>query len=237
MAGDCKMTVLELIKVSLRAIGAIASSQTPSSNASSDALEALNLLLGEWHNNGLIAFPDIQTFNAVAGTKVYTIGTSMTWNGRCPLRIISAYSTIDDIDSPIKVISESEYMEISEKDESGIPSMLFFSPSGSTGTVYLYGNPDQNCTITILSNKPFTAYTDMSTTILLPDGYLSALKYALAVEIAPEYEAIPSDWLLKRANETLSAIKKTNLKRPVPMKFNTPFSGSGTYNIETDTFS
>ncbi|MDD5060914.1 MAG: hypothetical protein PHN44_01340 [Candidatus Marinimicrobia bacterium] len=231
------MTVLELIKGSLRLIGAIASSETPTANAQTDALESLNLLLGELHNDGLVALTESQTFNVASGTQTYTIGPAMTWVGNKPLKVIAAFLTLDSVDYPLAVIGENQYMEISDKTAEERPRFLYYCPSNSTGTVYLVGKPEQAYTITILSLKAFTAMM-VGATIDLPDGYLTFLKYALAVEIAPEYESIPSEWIIRQRNEKLAAIKRTNLKKPKPMQFDGIFAGgNGFYNAATDTWS
>lgn len=233
------MTVLDLIKSSLRAIGVIASGEDPTSEESSDALEALNMLLEEWHSSELIALKQMQTFNVAASTKSYTIGSGMTWNGSTPKRVLSAYVTLSGIDYPVDIIGESEYMGIPEKTLEGRPFRLFFLPSGSTGTIYLYYQPDQAYTLTMLHSKAFTPYTSLTANITLPNGYNSALKYNLAAEISTEYKVDPLAMQLvtKRASETLAALKKSNLKKVGPMQFEGIFNKTGTYNIETDTFS
>lgn len=232
------MTVLDLIKASLRLIGALAANSTPNAEAERDGREALNLLLGEWRNRGLLTINERQTFNVVASTYSYTIGTGLTWNGRAPLKVLSAYLRIDTTDYPLDIIGESEYMEIEDKAVVARPSKLHYAPSADTGTIYLYGSPDVNCTITIL-NPIVTNYTSGSTTISLPSGYLQALKYALAVELIPEYDNIDPTLLqliIRRANETMSAVKSSNLKKSKPIQFDTPFNGIGYYNPDSDTW-
>lgn len=232
------MTVLELIKAAMRVIGATSPMQEPTAEESTDAREALNLILGEWQNDNLLALKQLQAFNVVASTKSYTIGTGMTWNGSTPLKVLSAYLTSDSVDYPVDIIGEVEYMEIYDKSLEGRPFKLFYLPSGTTGTVYLWYQPDSSYTLTMLIQKVFTTYTSLSTTIALPNGYLSALKYALAVEIAPEYKIDPSvmQLVIKRAGETLAAIKKTNLVKVAPMQFDRVFSTNNNYNILSDTF-
>jgi hypothetical protein len=232
------MTVLELANAILRKSGSIASGETLRAEALRDCIESINLLLEEWHNDGIIALSQSQTFNVVSGTQSYTIGPAMTWAGSKPLKIIAAYLTINTIDYPLSIISENEYMGVADKTVSETPTLLYYVPSESTGTVNLVGKPDQNCTITILSNKAFTAYTAGSETVTLPDGYKSALVYNVALEVWHEYEkSDPPVLLVKRAQETLTAIKRTNLKKPAPMQLEGPFLSNGTYNFDSDTFS
>lgn len=233
------MTVLDLIKAALRLIGAIASSETPTAGQAQDAREALNLLLTEWHNDPLIALTEQQTFNVSSGTYSYTIGSGQTWNGNKPLKILSAYITDNGSDTPLRVINEVEYMGINDKDASGQPDYLFYDEGNTTGVVYLWPAPNDTFTCTILSQAAFTSYTSNSTTISLPNGYLQALKYNLAIEIAPEYEAQPSQWLVKRAMDTLAAIKRTNLKKTSRMRFDRALSttrNTGHFDYRTYNF-
>jgi len=232
------MTVLDLIKSILRKIGVLAAAETPNSNTANDVLQSINLLLQEWDNEGLLALTERQTFNVTSGTQTYTIGPGMTWVGNKPLKIISAYITLDSIDYPLEIIGESEYMKISDKTVEEMPSLLYYQFSNSTGTVYLIGKPDQAYTITILSLKAFTEYSSLTTTISLPKGYQNALLFNVALDTWPEYsKQDPPQWLVRRANETLARIKKTNLKKAMPMQFDGIFLGSGgNYDIESDTF-
>jgi hypothetical protein len=234
------MTVLELANAILRKSGSIASGETLRAEALKDCIESINLLLEEWHNIGLIALPQKQTFNVVANIASYTIGPAMTWAGSKPLKITAAHLTLDDVDYPLSIIGDNEYMSITEKAVEETPTVLYYLPSESTGTVYLVGVPDQSYTITILSNKTFTAYSEsnVSATVSLPDGYKSALIYNSALEIWHEYEkSDPPMLLVKRAKETLEAIRRTNLKKAAPMQLDGPFCGDGSYSFETDSFS
>lgn len=229
------MTVLDLIKSSLRLIGALAANSTPNAEAIRDGIEALNLLLGELRNRGLLTINERQTFNVVASTYSYAIGAGLTWNGRTPLKVLSAYLRINTTDYPLDVIGESEYMEIEDKALVARPSKLYYAPSADTGTIYLHGSPDVNCTITIL-NPILTSYTSGSTTISLPSGELQMLKYALGLELAPEYGSIDPillQLIMRRANETMAAVKSSNLKKSKPIQFDTPFSGSGNFNADS----
>jgi len=233
------MTVLELANAILRKSGSIASGQELRPEAMRDCIESINLLLEEWHNNGLIALSQKQVFNVVASTASYAIGPAMVWAGNKPLKITAAHLTLDDVNYPLSIIGDNEYMGIADKTVVETPTLLHYVPGESTGTVYLVGVPDQNYTITILSNKPFTTYTTTtgSETVTLPDGYKSALIYNVALEVWHEYEkSDPPTLLVKRVQETLAAIKRTNLKKAAPMQLDGLFCGGGNYNFETDSF-
>ena len=229
------MTVLELITAAYRKFGAIGAGETLSSGMSQDGLEALNLLLEEWENDGTITLTEQQTFNVTASTYSYSIGDSETWDGNKPLRILEAYVTISSYDYPLTEIYEKEYMRISDKDVEAYPTSFCYVPAESTGTVYLYPSPSTNGTITMLNNKAFTQYTELTTTVDLPNGYKPALIWNLSAELYPEFEQKDTPaWLLSRAEKTLNAIKTTNTRRPIPLKFDPILTGGRSrFNINT----
>ena len=47
--------------------------------------------------------------------------------------------------------------------------------------------PDAALTITLVHDEAFTALASVSTSLSFPPGYERALRYALAVELAPEF--------------------------------------------------
>lgn len=231
------MTVNELIKASLRLLGRFASGETPDDDTLKDCREALNLLLDDMQHESLFSLTETQNFTVSSGTLLYTIGPSQTWNGNKPLNIISAFlRDSSGYDTELSIIGEVEYLKITDKDVNSRPNMLLYVPGNTTGTVYLYPEPDAAYTIYLLSQAAFTQYTSGSTTISLPAGYKSYLKYQLAVEIAPEFEMTPSPWILKQAERKLEKIMSTNIKDPEPMGFDPIFTGSVEYNIQTDSF-
>lgn len=232
------MTVLDLIKSSLRLIGVIASGETPDGSMTSDALQALNLLLNSWQNEGLISLTEEQAFTATSGNMSYVIGSSQTWNGNKPLSIITA--KIRDSagnDYPLKQISYNDFLRIFSKSDSGRPYTFAYVPAESTGTIYLHFTPDTTYTVTLLSQKALTEYTValLSSIIDLPAGYLAALKYNLAVELSPEYSTTISQLIIAKADDYLVKLKRTNLKKPSRISYDPIFSKKQNYDVITDT--
>jgi hypothetical protein len=241
------MTVLKLIKASLRVIGAIGEGETPTGAAGEDARQALNLLLQEWYNNEIIAFTVQATHNTVAGQRSYGIGPGQEWFGDKPLKVNAAYVGNDDVDKRLQIIGEKEYMNIEAKTQQAKPQVLYYRPhdlsaviSGfqfDCGRVYLYPTPDTVYPVTIMFPKSFYSYESNAQAIDLDAGYITALKYALAVEVAPEYGREPSAWVLKRAAETLVEIKKRKRTIPQPVKIDGVLTGNaGRFNIYSGTY-
>lgn len=224
------MTVLDLIKSSLRLISAIASGETPDAAMTDDARVSLNTLLNSWQNEGLLSLLEEQSFAVVAGTASYVIGDTQAWDGNKPLKILNANLT-DSVGNTysLKQISYLDYTDAFDKTYRSIPCEFAYLPGADTGAVYLYPTPVSNYTIKIVSQKAFTEYetADLSSDIVLPSGYLSALKYNLAVELMPEYGIDVNPMVVEKARETLVPIKRTNRKKARLLKYEAFTRGSG----------
>jgi hypothetical protein len=231
------MTVLDLIKLSLLDLGVLGEGETPSNAMANHAMTILNLLLGEWDNDPHITYTEQQSFSVVSGTASYVIGSGQTWDGNKPLTIDKAYiRDTDGYDYTLQIIGEKEYMELHDKDLSTRPTKLYYKPSNSTGTVYLYGVPEASYTIYILGPLSFTEYDDTTTTITLPKGYLQALRYNLDVELSHSYGINISRLIVSKASSALGLIKATNRPKPRTIKTDNQFTGNGHYDINTSTF-
>ncbi len=220
------MKVIDLCNAALRLIGVVDPNDTPPANIINTTIEALNLLLQEWHNKNLLSFTEQQEFNTTYGITSYAIGYGYEWDGYTPLDIIHA--VINDV--PLTIINENEYMNLPDKNTLGKPYFLWYkkyeltnySTLKNMGRVFLYPSPDGIYTVKLCSLLPFTEYTlEMATQtdIDLPDGYLTALKFNLAADIAPEFGKQPEPFILKRATETLNALKTHKLKLPMPIEY------------------
>lgn len=205
-------TALDLIKGAMRLIGAIESGETPSSEETSDGLSALNAMMDAWSIERLMVYQILQeNFTLSAGTASYTIGSGGTWNTTRPTRIDSAFiRDSSGQDYPIEIITKEQYDAIWLKTTQSLPEQLFYDPAYPLGTVYWYCVPDASYTAYINSWKQLQSFAGLTTVLALPPGYERAIKYNLALEIAPEYNRMPSAVLAQIANESKAAIKSMN---------------------------
>ena len=66
---------LDIIKRSLRRIGALSGGETPDSTQVTDAFDVLNEMLDQWSNNHLLVFTQQETIQELTGGQyIYTIG-------------------------------------------------------------------------------------------------------------------------------------------------------------------
>ena len=102
--------------------------------------------------------------------------------------------TINDIDYPLDILTDSQYAAEPNKTlQASMPTGIYYDPSYPDGRVYVVPVPDTALTITLVHDEAFTALASVSTSLSFPPGYERALRYALAVELAPEFGKTVSD--------------------------------------------
>lgn len=210
------MTASDLIKASLRLINAIASGETPTNAEMQDCLSALNIMLNSWSAERLnIHVLTKENFSLANGTAEYTIGSSGTFNTARPQRIEGAYIALSGTNYPLQIVDRERFRDISAPATTGQPTMLYYNPEYPLGKVQVYPTPDSAYTLHLDSWKPFTTLALLTTAVSFPPEYEKALKYNLAVEIAPEFIRgnIPAD-IRDIAARSLSTLKRFNATSP-----------------------
>jgi hypothetical protein len=209
-------TAADIIKRSLRDIGALAAGETPSSAEESDALESLNELLEHWSNDGFLVYKEERdSFTLVVGQQQYTIGTGGDIAITRPQEIVEA-STIQAGNSTeinIRIINQQEWARVPLKSTgSTIPQYIYVNYSYPLMTIDVWPEPSAASELILYSRKPLTAFANAAATVSLPQGYLRALRKNLAVDLSPEYGKTPSQILMKAADDSLSSIRRVNTK-------------------------
>jgi hypothetical protein len=224
-------TARNLITGALRLIGVLMKSEAPSDDEAADALSALNGMLGTWSNESLLAFSKgLKSFPLTAGVSTYTIGTGATFNTSRPTVIKQAYIMYDGFDHPIDLISEEEYNEFSDKTQrSDYPNRLAYVRDYPNATIKLYPVPDRSSTLFLFMEQPLTEISSLDDEISLPPGWERALRYNLAIELAPEYDQMPSQLIMMTATTSKRALKVTTSREPETER------KSWRYNIYDDT--
>jgi len=216
-------TVLDLVKRSLRLIGAIAPGENPTTAEGTDALEALNNMLGSWSIEGLaILKVTRETFDLVAGTASYTMGPSQDFDTTRPVHIVAA-GVIENpaasttVEYPVEVIRDpNEWARIRTKEtQSTFPSHLYYEVDPTIVTIYLWYVPvSATPDLVIYSEKSLAAYTATSDAVSLAPGYARAIAYNLAIDLAPEYGKEVPAAVIARAIEAKATLETHNLKIP-----------------------
>lgn len=208
------MTVRDLINGALRLIGVSSQGQTLSASETTEALFALNDLVESWSTEGFIVFNNSkESFTLTPGKAKYTIGPdpSNDFVTEIPLLIENASVLSLGSETNLRLIGSDEYAQIVNKEiQSAYPSSLYFNRNSPSAEITLWPVPNEAKELVLYSQKKLSSFSSINQTIAMPPGYTRALRYNLAVEIAPEYNKEPSNTILTNAAESKTIISRMN---------------------------
>ena len=222
-------TVLDIITRSMLVAGIITKAETPSSDEATDAMEALNGILGSWSNDSnFIVSRTVESF-PLTGAASYTIGTGGNFNTTRPIDIASVYLRSGSVDYPALSRTDEDFGAIPQKDISSRPIYYNYTNSFPLGVIKVYPVGDASYTIFIISEKPFAEFTALTDVVNFQPGVKRALVYNLAMELAPEYGVDVPASVADIARKSIMFINKAVIKnRPLDAH-----AKSGTNNIYT----
>ena len=205
----------DIIKRSLRLIGAIAGGETPSSTEQADALEALNAMLDSWRTESLAVYALRDETLSLTGAASYTIGSGGNLNTTRPVKIESAYERASDTDYPVKIASAAAWYALASKSTSStnVAEWLYYEPAYPLGTLYLYPKPTTGV-LHLVTWVPLTSYA-ASDSVALPPGYQDAITYHLALRLAPEFGRPVTPELAALAKAAKDNIQRVNFRPPL----------------------
>ena len=224
------MNGTSLINGALRLTGVVAQGEATGTSDATLGLEALNMMIGSWFSNGVsVPYTVTESLTLTASTASYTIGTGATLDTTYPEKILSILVRDSNDDYPLTHINQKEYWEyISSKTVESMPSHFFYDALNVTGKLYFYPTPDEAYTIYLISEKNLAVITDPALTIAIPRVYEEAMKFNLAVRLAPEYGVEPQGSIVAMAMQSYKAMIRSNLlKRPVGSVSTNGCSGAG----------
>jgi hypothetical protein len=226
------MIVLDLIKGSLRLIGALSTGETPEAPESNEAMQLLNELLETLSIGTLSTWSQpTQTFTLVPSQQTYTIGPAANFNTVKPERIIDAYVTDAGISYPVAIVSQEYFDAISYKAQpSPYPCYLVYQGTPTAGNIILWPSPNKAVTLTINCTTLFTPFATLSDTVLWPNGYTRMIRYLLAKDLASEYGIELSREFADSMNDAVAAVKRLNNKTNTPICYDQTLTGNHSYN-------
>lgn len=233
------MTGRDLISGALRLLGVLASGESPSASEATDGLSSLNDMLDSLSTERLMIPNTVrEVFPLVGGQQSYTMGPAGNFNTTRPIRIESALIQVPNgastLELPLKILTEDEYASLILKQlQSTYPQFIYSEGTFPLETISLWPVSQAANNLVLYSQKQLTDVTDLSATIVLPPGYNRALRYLLAVELAPEYGKQIPEAVAVVALESKSNIKRLNSKPKYLQVDNALRSRSSMFNIFT----
>lgn len=218
------MTVRDLITGSLRLLGVLASGEQPTAAEAIDSLASLNSMLDSWNIEKLMCFAVLpQSFPLVAGKLGYTMGPGGDWDTEWPARVENVKLLYNTGTNPemvldIAIINRDQYLSfIVPGTTSTIPMWVYIDDGFPLKTFYFYTVPSIVNSVDIFCWSQITAFTDLNQDISFPPGYERAIRSNLALELAPEFSATPSQIVIAMAQTSKANIKSFNM-RPLYMQ-------------------
>lgn len=217
------MTANNLIERTLKTIGVLASGETPAASDAADAFTILNSMVDSWGTQRLTVYTTARTaFNLSASTQDYTIGTGGTFNIVRPVWIVAA-SIIPDrsaassekIELPISAaLNTTQWQQVAIKGTtSTYPTEFYYDKAWTAGlsTISVWPVPNTSSSQLVLyTPTALVQFADRTTDYTFPPGYEEALRYQLAMRLAPEFGRQISPEVHALAQDTFGNIKRVN---------------------------
>lgn len=209
-------TALDIIKRSMRLIGALGGGETPTADEATDGMTALNAMLDMWDIQRLAVYQIQQeAFTWASGNASRTIGSGGDFNATNPTRVESAVQTVNSIDYPINILKQEQYRNLPDKTtQTDLITHIWHEYAPTLSTLYAYPVPSANAAVKLRTWKQLQSFAALTDVLTLPKGYEDAITYNLAVQLAPEYQrAIPTQ-VGMYAMSSLRVLKTHNLEVP-----------------------
>lgn len=214
-------TATDVITGAMRLLGVLASGEALAAAEGADALQALGELCETLSTERLLSGSRARTVTAlVAARASYTIGTGQQIALAWPNLIEAAgVLTSDGREIPIRILTDDEYARYEYKALAGsYPTSIYFDHAYASGVGNVSVFPvtaDAGYSLVLYTPCEFSAFADLTTEYDLPKGVTRMLRYRLAVELAPEYDAPADERIERRANDATAAVKRANYREEV----------------------
>ncbi len=204
------MTALQVITASYRKVGKI----NPTTQEKADGLEDLQNMLSSWSAEGLMVPNNVtETLTLTTGQAIYTIGEDGTpdFDTVRPVRLISAFFRISNIDYPIDVnMSNEEYSRVSAKNLELIPSRIYYDPQYPNAKLKFDYEAQSALSMHLTSEKILTNPTATTTTFSIPLEYNEAMVYNLAIRLTPDNNTKIHPAVVVIADRSMQTIENLN---------------------------
>lgn len=232
-------TALALITRALKTIGKLGLGESLDGTLAHDSLLTLNEMLDHWRTQDFLIYQLTRVEHPVtANDGTYTIGVGADIDTPRPNEIYAAAMfdpLAPHVERKLHVLDEREYAGRPWKTQTAnVSTAVFYDPVLTLphGTLHLLPiTTPGGSTLVLYLLSGLTEFPDLTTPVELPHGYLKALRYNLALELAPDHGVEPPRHVYVQAQQALADIKRRNIRhRPLT----NDLVRSGSYNIYTD---
>lgn len=230
-----RVNTRNLIYDAYRTLGVLRSGQQTSDDAMDDALRTLNDMVDAWHLERLMIYSIEPTDYILTGLGSYTLGPPDGTLGLVrPQRIEGAAVNSTGYActmTPILTLEEYRRKEYGVYIDSAYPkSNVYLSPIPASGTL-----------LTLYAWVPFSSFATVDSVVDFPSGYARALRWNLALELAPmariavKIPDVMYQNIQAQAIESKAWVKSFNSRSAMP-EMTSPFACGTYYDICSDTY-
>ena len=212
-------TAINLLEGAMSILRVLSPDTVLTDGEKADGLAALNEMLDSWSLSPLNLYKetseDVVTV-AKSGNAPHTWGLGGNWNTARPVGVDAVTFKISTtLDKPIKLIGWDDYAAIRIKSLNvNYPQYAYISLGYPLAQVYLYPVPSAGLTLTLWSRKPLATFNALTDPVSLPPGTVRAIKFNLAVTMAPMFQQSVDATTLKIAQTSLQQLQRANLRIP-----------------------
>lgn len=234
----------DILYPAMRLIRLIRQGHGPQTEIITEALAALNALIDSW-NTERLTIPAVlrNVFTLTASQQSYTIGPSGDFLVSSRPSKIEKAGLIDinanasqPLESPLNVLTLNLWKAISIKNQTSThPQDLWYDQSLSVGngTVYFWPIPTVVNQVALYLWQTLLQFQAVEDAFAMQPGYLRALQYNLAVELAPRFEnAVLSQPVVDTAKEAKAKIKSLN-RPPLELRCDPALTSALRYDWRT----
>jgi len=208
------ITALALITNSMRKLGVIATGETPTAAEAADGLAALGDVIESYNIEAMSVWESAaQAFTLTPGTAAYTIGPSGTLvtSAPRPVEIEGVYGSFDGVDYRVAPWTYDQYMAATVKATSTLyPLRYAYLNDYPDGRLFLWPTPAQAITLNVDYSVQIPALTDLTNVMAFPPGYIRALQWELAAELAADYGVQMDATQMAGVRASKAALRKSN---------------------------
>lgn len=215
---------LDIIKSSLRLIGAIAPGEPAPADEAQDALMVLNQMIDAWNSERLMIFTiTIAEYPLIPGQQDYTLGPGGNFNAARPTTINSVSIVVlsnpaQPLELEMEYLTDQQWQDIPVKNiPTTVPLKVYDDGGYPLRTLSYWGIPTVAINTRIYSWTALTEFPDLTTKVTFPPGYYEALRYNLALRLAPEWGQSVDPQVVAMAIESKARIKSINIT-PVDLR-------------------
>lgn len=213
-------TALDIITDSLREIGVLAASETPTDADAQAALRSMNRMIDRWNASRLMIYVvSRQQFSFTAGQQSYTMGSGANFNAARPAKIdhaeIRVLTQTPNYDIPLEIVTDQQWSAITDKNETEeIPRRLWVQYGFPNLTLNFWPKPSVVNAVGLYTWSALSSFAALTTSVSLPPGYEDALVYGLASRLAPQFGLQVNPKTLADEGAALDTIRRFNLPKP-----------------------